>query len=366
MDALSRLVLALVATCALAQSPLEQAVQLTRQKQYAAARKLLEGVTEPPEPARSIAFHRLKAAIASGLGDGAAAANEMSSALRLAPGDASLLLGTAVAELQAGRFENALEHATAASKSATRAALIGDIQEKRGEFVEAARAYQEAVKLAPEREQYRIALALEFVEHQNFQQAIAVLEPAAAAFPRSAKIRALLGVTRYATDDLDAAISWLNEAIALDPKLEPARVYLARIVLGLSAAPSPTTVTSLCGWDPIVCDALKVRLAREKNDPTLLAEAMLALQHAPANNSVARCELGRAYEWTSRWHEARVQMEACIGLDPSPPNHYRLGLIYQKLGLAKQARHQMELRNQALQKLSDETARRLNNVDSFR
>ena len=360
------LLLALLAMCALAQPPLEQAVQLTRQKQYAEARKLLDGVSEPSDPARRIALHRLKAAIASGLGEGATAADEMSSALKLAPGDPSLLLGTAVAELQAGRLDTALEHARTAGESATGEALIGDIQEKRGEFLKAANAYREAVRLAPDREQYRIALALEFVQHRSFRQAITVLEPAALAFPRSARIRALLGVMQYATEDIEGAISWLTEAITIDPNLEPAHVYLARIVLGSSTAPSARTVASLCGWDPIVCGALKLRQAREKNDPALLAEAMLALQHAPAKNAIARCELGRAYEWTRRWPEARVEMEACIGLDPSPANHYRLGLIYQKLGLADLARHQMELRNQALQKLSDETARRVNAVEAFR
>ena len=59
--------------------------------------------------------------------------------------------------------------------------LIGDIEEKRGEFVEAAKAYQAAMALAPDQEQYRIALALELVSHQTFAPAIAVLEQAAAA-----------------------------------------------------------------------------------------------------------------------------------------------------------------------------------------
>src|SRR5690348_16564925 len=137
-----------------------------------------------------------------GLNEGAAAAAEMAAALELSPEDAGLLLATAAAELQAGRFDDALGHARRAGNTRVALELIGDIEEKRGEFVEAAKAYQAAVALAPDREQYRIALALELVSHQTFAPAIAVLEQAAPLFPRSAKIRTLLGIARYAGGDI--------------------------------------------------------------------------------------------------------------------------------------------------------------------
>src|SRR2546425_1093 len=112
-------------------------------------------------------------------------------------------------------------------------------------FVAAAKAYQEAVRLAPDREQYRIALALELVEHQTFAPAIAVLAQASTVFPKSAKIRTLLGIARYAGGDIQTAITELTDAIEIDPKLEPAHIYLARIVLDSSAAPPQRTVDSL-------------------------------------------------------------------------------------------------------------------------
>jgi len=84
-------------------------------------------------------------------------------ALDLAPGDPALLLATSRAELQAGLLDDALQHARSAGNTAQARALVGDIQEKRGEFVEAANAYEATVALAPDREQYRIALALELM-----------------------------------------------------------------------------------------------------------------------------------------------------------------------------------------------------------
>jgi len=128
---------------AFGQTGLQEAVSLTRQGRYTEARQALSGVGEPEDVRQKIAFHRLKAAIASGLKEDAAAAEEMRAALRFSPRDAALLAGTAVAELQAGQFP------------------------------EAVGAYQEAIRLAPQNELYRIALATTLIQHQAFEAAIA-------------------------------------------------------------------------------------------------------------------------------------------------------------------------------------------------
>ncbi len=49
-------------------------------------------------------------------------------------------------------------------------------------------------------------------------------------------------------------------------------------------------------------------------------------------------------------------METCVQLDPSPQNHYRLGLLYRKLGLADGAQKEMQQRNAVLQRMSEQTA----------
>ena len=358
-------VVILLSIGALAQSALEQAVTLAREKRYAEARRMLDGVAEPGDVKQRVAFHRLRAAIASGLGEAAGAADEMESAMKLAPDDQALLLATVVAELQAGRLDPALQHANGAGNTAAGQALLGDIQEKRGRFVEAANAYREAVKLAPDREQYRIALALELVEHQTFPPAIAVLEQAAPLFPTSAKIRTLLGIARYAYGEVDGAENSLADAIRADPKMEPAYAYLAQIALESSAAPPQRVIDALCGWNRTVCSAMELRVARDKGDAALLSKAIQGLKSAPADDPVSSCELGRAYEWTSQWTEARACMETCVRVKPAPQNHYRLGLIYSQLGLTDLAHQEMELRKRALQDMSDEDARRRNAVQAF-
>lgn len=314
---------------ALGQTGLQEAVALTRQGRYAEARRALSGAGEPEEVRQKIAFHRLKAAIASGLKEGAAAAEEMRAALRLSPADTPLLAGTAVAELQAGQFP------------------------------EAVRAYQEAIRLAPENELYRIALATILIEHQAFEAAINMLK----ASQKSAKLLVLLGVAQFGYGETAEAIESLERAVALDPKLESAKRCLAGMVLDSAKSPPRSTVDLLCAWDKTVCAALKLRRAREEGDAALEEQSVAVLEHV--DSPVAHCALGRAYEWRNRMKSAAEQMESCVRLEPTPQHHYMLALIYRKLGKTELAHRELELRSRMLERISDEATLSLNALAAF-
>src|SRR4029077_12783759 len=79
---------------------LKQALQLAREHRYAEAEAALKGVPAPADPAQKIAFYRLKAAIASGLGHFTAAAEDMESAAALAPGNQDLRVAAGIARLE--------------------------------------------------------------------------------------------------------------------------------------------------------------------------------------------------------------------------------------------------------------------------
>ena len=145
---------------------LQKAAVLARQHRFKEAMAEMKGVAPPVETAQRIAYFRLRAAVASGMGDASGAAEAMEEGLRLAPGDSSLRLATAAAQ-----------------------AALGDVSEKRGRSLQAVRAFQRAVKLAPEVEDFRLALAVELLQHQTFAPAIATLEEATKQFPESPRIR---------------------------------------------------------------------------------------------------------------------------------------------------------------------------------
>jgi hypothetical protein len=111
---------------------------------------------------------------------------------------------------------------------------------------------------------------------------------------------------------------------------------------------------------------MKLRVARENNDAAQQNQAIAVLKQAPAGNIVARCELARAYEWTNRLQDARPEMETCVRADPTPQNHYRMGLIYKRLGLDELSQKEMDERKRLLQRMSEETAAGLNTLKAFR
>jgi tetratricopeptide (TPR) repeat protein len=280
----------------------------------------------------------------------------METALALAPQDSGLLLATAASEMACGAFEQALAHAQSANLTAAREALVGDIQEGLGSVRAAVDAYKHAIELAPDEERYRVALALERIKHAEFDIADAELSEAHRSLPNSYRISTLLAISQYGAGYSDEAILGLNEAIDAGAKTHAIEPILARIVLQSSAVPSSRTSKQLCAWNTTVCAALDLRRARVSVDKALLAEAISSLQRAPEADPVRACELGRAYEWEQRLMDARRELEKCVRLDGSPQNHYRLGLLYGRMGLKDLASQQMARRAELLKSMSEETA----------
>ena len=182
-------------------------------------------------------------------------------------------------------------------------------------------------------------------------------------FPKSARIRTLLAVACYATARTDDAVRRLAEALRIDPAFDPARDYLSRIVLDSSAPPDSSAVESLCGRRDPICAAAELR--RDRDSTEAFRELQIAARTTP-DNAVARCELGRAYEWREEWDRARIEMEACVRLDASAQNHYRLARIYNRLGLSEVARQQMTAQKETARRAGEEAERRQQAIQAFR
>jgi tetratricopeptide (TPR) repeat protein len=349
--------LAWLVSSAWAQTELQQALTLTRSGRFAEAREVMKGVTAPATPPQQIAYHRLKAAIASGLQDFDASAAEMEAALALSPEDRSLLLGAALSESQAGHLDRAVDLLSKAGDSADAKALLGSLFEREGRRAESVEAYRKAVRLDPGRVAFRMALGRELIALGAFEQAHAELQESLSKFPNSAPLLTLLGILEYSGGQTEEARHTLGRAIAADSGYRPAYLSLARMVLESSGTLGEEDVTALCRWDKIACSAIQVRLARDTNDKQLEERSVAALRAAPAGNAMAACALGQAYAWNNRPQEARPKMETRVQLDPTPQNHYRLAQVYRKLGETALAQQQLEARSKLLKLLSDQTAK---------
>jgi tetratricopeptide (TPR) repeat protein len=194
------------------------------------------------------------------------------------------------------------------------------------------------------------------IQHQAFSSAIEVLTPAASHFPKSGKIRTLLGIAHYAYGDSREAVITLEDAITVEPQLDAAYDCLAQVVLQSSAAAPERSFELLCGWNQVVCAALKLRVGHESGDVAAQEAAIAELERSANNDAIGQCELARGLEWTNELEKARKQMERCVSLDPSAQNHYRLALVYQRLGLTDLARKELDSRKQLLQNMSEQTA----------
>lgn len=433
---------------------LKRAVQLTREHRYSEADAVIKGVPPPANPAQKIAFYRLKAAIASGLGHFSNAAEDMEAASSLGPDDIDLRLAAGIARLQAdvethtkpattlerlrsetvsgpqaldirlrmgeilsrandfseaatdfeaasalapertdllfnlalarfraGQWDMALisaERAKTLEDSGSLEILIGDIQEKRGDALSAVHSYQAAVTLEPSEESHRLALGLELLRHQTFDGALVVFNQASTLFPNSVRVKILLGLTYYFVDRSADAVHTLLEAAQLDPQGETAARYLGEITLQDTSDPEPEAVAQVCKfadehpWNKTAdafCGGILLRIARGNEDAPRKPEILRRLQHAAhvaPKEPVARCQLGKAYEWAERWQQARPEMEACVRLDPdSPDGHYQLSRIYRRLGLMTLANQQTSHQQAATLRQSEESVRRTATVTKF-
>ena len=360
---------------------MELAVCLARLHRYKQASEVLKPVSPPEAVPQLLLYHRLKASIASGNEEHAAAAAEMELALDLAPADKDLLLATAVAEFRASLFDKALAHAQSAKSIQYSAAienLIGDIQEKRGDSLAAVHSYQTAVELAPDNEQFRLALALELLRHHTSDPAIQVLEQAAKRFPSSLKLNVALALGYFLVNRDADATKALLQAMRLELGRDFVLQYLSELLITQGDTPDPAIVTEVCadadahpmsGRGQAVCGGLLLRAQIDRGDTSRHAELLQrlrkAVQLAPKDDT-ARCQLGKALALDQHWLEARKQMEECARLVPGSTEwHYQLARIYLRLGLRDLAKEQERLRSEADKKLAAESQRRYATVSKF-
>ncbi len=305
---------------------------------------------------------------------------DLSESVRLDPSNAEWWAQLADAQLKAGNAKAALESAQEAKalhENADIEALLGDIHEAAGDSVSAARSFEEAVRLSPGEERFRLALAVELLQHQTFQPALKVLERSAIDFPQSSRIATALGLTLYLAGKEKAGIFKLLQAASLDPTFVPAIHYLGEISLIQSGLPEPKVVASECKYaaahssddqSNTVCGALQARVASA--DPgiadwaPILHRLSLVVARSP-NLSLARCEYGKALD-QARDSGARMQLEACVRLDPnSIEAHYRLARMYDKIGWKDAARKELALRAAAEQRITALNSVREESVKRF-
>jgi tetratricopeptide (TPR) repeat protein len=221
-------------------------------------------------------------------------------------------------------------------------------------------------------------LGLELLRHQTFDAALVVFKQASTLFPQSVRVKILLGLAYFFVDRSTDAIQALLEAAKMDPQDETAARYLGEITLQDTSTPDPAAIAQVCKFADehpqnkmadAFCGGILLKVARDSGDFLRRPEILRRLQHAARiapKEPMARCQLGKAFEWAELWTQARPETEACVRLDPdSPDGHYQLSRIYRRLALTALANQQTSLQPAAALRQSEESVRRTETVTKF-
>jgi len=242
----------------------EWAVVLARLHRYKEAQSALAGVSPPTMPQERLAFHRLNASVALGLGNPSGAAAEMEKALALDPTDSRLVMATAVAELQSENWRRAASlaeplfsrtrdpqiglvcleaqlgmhadfHQTLELLRSTQLAptyelafrqRLAELLISHGEFSEAVEEFRAAADLDPSRPESQFNLALVQFRAGLLDDALASADKCKE-LGDSAEIEDVLGDIQEARGDNLAAVKSYQAAVTLAPNEEKYRLSLA-------------------------------------------------------------------------------------------------------------------------------------------
>jgi tetratricopeptide (TPR) repeat protein len=214
---------------------LKQAIQLTREHRYGEAESALKGVPPPTNPAQRIAYLRLKAAIASGLGHFAEAAEDMAAAAAGAPEDQDLRIAAGIARLQeqveshtnpAQTLKRIRSESLPPDRAIDIRLRLAAILSGANLFKEAATDFLAASALAPERADLLYDLGL---AHFRSGQLGPALESAERAknVQDSASLESLIGDIQEKLGKPLEAVHSYQAAVTLEPSEERYRLALA-------------------------------------------------------------------------------------------------------------------------------------------
>jgi tetratricopeptide (TPR) repeat protein len=141
----------------------------------------------------------------------------------LSPGNESIGYDLAFASMQSGRLESAkrqIEQMLTRKDGAKLHNLLGVVEDRRGNYVEAAKEYHRAAEIDPS-ESNIFDLATFLLQHKKYvgslEDSIKFFRYGSAQFPRSSQMMVGLGVALYAANEYDEAVRVLCAAVDLNP-----------------------------------------------------------------------------------------------------------------------------------------------------
>jgi tetratricopeptide (TPR) repeat protein len=263
----------------------------------------------------------------------------------------------AVALLQTGRLTDAREQVgqmLKAKETAELHNLLGDIEERAGDLVPAAEAYQRAAHMDAT-EEHLFDFGNNLLQLRAFEPATEVFTTAIARYPRSARLHVGIGIAQYSRGHYRDAVQSMCTAVDIDPADSRPYQFLGEMY-GVSPELAGEVTNRL---EQFVKTQPRNALAHlhyglslwkgqpESPQPADVARIEALLRRAVAlDPSLARgyLQLGILLSEQRRYKEAIQELRHAARLEPDLAQvHYRLAQAYQRTGQTALAAKEMEL-----------------------
>jgi tetratricopeptide (TPR) repeat protein len=265
-----------------------------------------------------------------------------------------LLYNYALALFNCQQYANAeplLARMPGIESSAAAQSLFGDVEERLGNYKEAAQHYVNAAQLDPS-ELNVYVLGVELLRHWTFGPAIQEFSTGAQSFPASRRMRLGLAVAYYGNENYDDAIRILAGLLSAAPQDSLYAELLGRACAVLTEGLNPQCASlvqfaELHPQNAVVATYAATSILHKPSSPQNLDAAQRLLNLALAAEpklAEAHFEMGVLLQERSKWNESIPPLEAAVQLDPEyAAAHYRLSRAYSHEGRHEEAQKQIQL-----------------------
>ena len=285
----------------------------------------------------------------------------------------------ALANAQAGSYGVARDEATKLLVTHDQADLhhlLGDVDEKLGDSLEAVRHYQRAAELDPS-ESHLFDWGAELLLHHAPEPAMEVFSRGNRLFPRSVRMILGLGAASFARGDYEEAVQRICRASDLNTNDSVPYQFLGKIEEAENQA-NPDLVEKLHRYVTLLpksADAnyyyalglWKLRNAAHDKGSVTEVESLLkiALQINP-RHAAALLQLGIVHAEQGAYKEAISDYRRALDADPGMEEaHYRLAQAYRQIGNAEKAKEELRLYGQLAKESEQKQERERHQIKQF-
>ena len=285
----------------------------------------------------------------------------------------------ALAHCVAGEYEMASAQARALLAKQDRADLhhlLGEIEEKSNNPLEALRQYQRATELNPSESNY-FDWGTELLLHQAAEPAVEVFGKGSRLFPASVRMLSAFGAAWYVRGSYDQAVQVLCHASDLDPISATPYMFLGKIQ-NVEKTANPEVVARLArfarlqptnAWANYYYAVSLLKQRKEPDDNQNLPEIESLLQTAVRIDprlAGAHLQLGNLYaEQKNSAAAIDAYQKAAQNAPDLPDAHYRLAQAYGRAGEKLKAEQELQLYRQTSKQAAEEVERERHEVRQF-